>query len=69
MYRLRDLREDGDFTQAEIAEYLHVSQTTYSRYENGKLDIPSAALIALAAYYGVSGDYLLGRTSQKTPPK
>lgn len=69
MYRLRDLREDGDFTQAEIAEYLHVSQTTYSRYENGKLDIPSAALIALAAYYGVSVDYLLGLTSQKTPPK
>ena len=67
MYRLRDLREDRDFTQEAIANYLHVSQATYSRYESGKLDIPSAALIALAAYYGVSVDYLLGLTPEETP--
>ena len=69
MYRLRDLREDGDLTQKKIADYLHVSQTTYSRYENGKLDIPSAALIALAEYYNVSVDYLLGLTSEQAPYK
>ena len=69
MYRLRDLREDGDLTQKKIADYLHVSQTTYSRYENGKLDIPSAALIALAEYYNVSVDYLLGLTSERAPYK
>ena len=67
MYRLRDLREDNDLSQAVIAEYLHLSQATYSRYENGKLDIPSAALIALARYYGVSVDYLLGLTAQQEP--
>lgn len=64
MYRLRDLREDHDLSQNTVAEYLHISQATYSRYESGKLDIPSAALIALAKYYGVSVDYLLGITSE-----
>lgn len=69
MYRLRDLREDNDLSQETVADYLHVSQATYSRYENGKLDIPSAALIALSKYYGVSVDYLLGLTPRKEPNK
>ena len=61
MYRrLRDMREDADKTQVELAAVLNVGQTTYSRYENGVLDIPSIALIALARYYQVSTDYLLG---------
>lgn len=63
MYRrLRDLREDHDLSQKEIAEYLHVSQSTYSRYESGFLDVPSAVLIALAKRYAVTTDYLLGLT-------
>ena len=60
--RIRDLREDADLTQTQIAKMLMVSQATYSRYENGTLDLPSAALIALADFYHVSVDYLLGRT-------
>ena len=69
MYRLRDLREDKDLSQKDIADYLHISQATYSRYESGKLDIPSAALISLAKYHGVSVDYLLGLTSDPIPYK
>lgn len=65
--RLRDLREDHDISQEEIGKLLHVSQATYSRYESGALDIPTAALIALASYYKVSVDYLLGLTNQKQP--
>ena len=53
-------REDHDLSQAEMAKILRVSQATYSRYETGRLDIPSQTLIALARYYGVSVDYLLG---------
>lgn len=67
VYRLRDLREDRDLSQEKVAEYLHISQATYSRYESGKLDIPSAALIALAKYYSVSVDYLLGVTKEDKP--
>ena len=67
MYRLRDLREDRDLTQGTVAALLNVSQTTYSRYESGILDIPTAALLALADYYGTSVDYLLGRTGNPTP--
>ena len=58
--RLRDMREDKDLKQRELAEMLNVSQTTYSRYESGELDIPSAALIKLADFYNVSVDYILG---------
>lgn len=58
--RLAELREDHDLSQAEMAKILRVSQATYSRYETGRLDIPSQTLIALARYYGVSVDYLLG---------
>lgn len=61
MYRrIRDLREDRDLSQANVAKMLHVSQSTYSRYESGVLDVPSAVLVALATFYGVSVDYLLG---------
>lgn len=62
--RLRDLREDNDLKQRQLAEVLHVSQTTYSRYESGMIDIPSDALIKLADFYGVSTDYLLGRSDK-----
>lgn len=65
--RLRNLREDRDLNQMAVAEVLHVSQTTYSRYENGTLDIPSASLIALARFYGTSVDYLLGLTGNPEP--
>ena len=65
--RLRNLREDRDLNQTAVAEVLHVSQTTYSRYESGTLDIPSAALIALAEFYGTSVDYLLGLTDEPKP--
>lgn len=58
--RIRDLREDRELSQQELAKLLNVSQTTYSRYETGKLDIPTQALIALAKFYGVSVGYLLG---------
>lgn len=68
MYRrIRDLREDHDLTQADLAKLLHVSQTTYSRYETGTLDIPTQVLILLAQYYGTSVDYLLGLTDTKQP--
>ena len=65
--RLRDLREDRDLKQRDIAELLKVHQTTYSDYELGRLNIPVAALHALADFYGVSIDYLLGRTNSKDP--
>lgn len=65
--RLRNLREDRDLNQTAVAEVLHVSQTTYSRYESGALDIPSGALIALARFYGTSVDYLLGLTDETAP--
>lgn len=65
--RIRDLREDNDHTQKELAELLHVSQATYSRYETGDLDIPHSALQTLADFYHTSVDYLLGRTNIPTP--
>ena len=64
---LRDLREDKDLKQKDIAELLKIHQTTYSDYELGRLNIPIAALHMLADYYGVSVDYLLGRTNSKQP--
>lgn len=67
MLRIRDLREDRDHTQSEIAALLHVSQATYSRYESGDLDIPHSALQILAEYYHTSVDYLLGRTNVFQP--
>lgn len=65
--RLKDLREDMDLTQSEIAAYLHVKQNTYSQYENGQRQIPLEQLIALAKYYKTSTDYLLGLTDVKKP--
>ena len=62
--RIRDLREDHDLKQQDIADYLQCSQVCYSHYENGKRDIPTDVLIKLADYYGVSIDYLLGRTDK-----
>ena len=64
--RIRDLREDHDLKQQDIAEYLQCSQVCYSHYENGRRDIPTDILIKLADYYNVSIDYLLGRTDNPT---
>ena len=60
--RLRDLREDSDLMQKDLAEYLRCSQVCYSYYELGRRDIPTDVLIKLAAYYDTSVDYLLGLT-------
>lgn len=65
--RIRDLREDLDLTQGDLAKILNCTQVCYSYYENGKRDIPTEALIRLARYYQTSTDYLLGLTSVKTP--
>lgn len=65
--KIRDLREDNDKTQKELAEYLQIHQTTYSDYELGRLNVPVSVLHKLADFYDVSIDYLLGRTNQKTP--
>ena len=62
---LRDLREDNDLTQREIASYLGTSQTMYARYERGANELPIRHLISLCTYYNVSADYLLGFTSSK----
>lgn len=61
--RLRDLREDKDMKQADVAELLGIQQTVYSRYERGFQNIPIEHLIKLADYYDVSTDYILGRTN------
>lgn len=65
--RVRDLREDKDLKQKDLADYLQVHQTTYSDYELGRLNIPVSVLHKLADFYGVSVDYLLGRTDVKEP--
>lgn len=59
--RIRDLREDADKKQIELAKYLNVDQSTYSDYECGKINIPIEQLIKLADFYDVSLDYLVGR--------
>ena len=68
--RLKELREDRDLLQKDLAAFLHVRQNTYSQYENGQRQLPIAALMQLADYYGVSTDYILGRTEcpQPYPP-
>ncbi len=63
--RIRDLREDRDLTQKQIAQMLGMSQTGYSKYETGENDIPTAVLIKLADFYQTTTDYLLGRTDKK----
>lgn len=60
--RIRDLREDNDLTQETLAKILNVKQTTYSKYELGKINIPVESLIKLAAFYKTSVDYLIGVT-------
>ena len=65
--RLRDLREDRDLYQRDIAKILGISQTVYSRYERGFQTIPVTHLIALADFYGTSTDYILGRTNITEP--
>ena len=63
--RLRELREDHDLTQKQLARMLEMSQTGYSKYETGENDVPTHVLLALAAFYQTSVDYLLGRTDQR----
>ncbi len=69
MDRLKDLREDRDLTQKQIAKILGCSQTTYSRYETGNLNVPVDILKKLAKFYKVSIDYLIGLTNEKRPYK
>lgn len=66
-HRLRDLREDRDLKQKDLAGILKIHQTTYSDYELDRLNIPVQALHILADFYGVSVDYLIGRTNEKKP--
>ncbi|MBQ8239153.1 MAG: helix-turn-helix transcriptional regulator [Oscillospiraceae bacterium] len=65
--RLRDLREDNDLKQRDLAQLLQIHQTTYSDYELNRLNVPVTALHTLADFYQVSVDYLLGRTNEKKP--
>ncbi len=63
--RIRDLREDKDMTQKELANILGMSQTGYSKYETGENDVPTQILLKLADFYGTSVDYILGRIDEK----
>lgn len=63
--RLKDLREDCDLTQAELAKHLHIKQNTYSQYENGQRQLPINILIELSKFYKVSTDYILELTNKK----
>ena len=63
--RIKDLREDNDLNQTQVAKMLGMSQTGYSKYETGENDIPTAVLIKLADFYKTSIDYLLGQTDKK----
>lgn len=67
--RLRDLREDSDKTQQEIANVLNMHRSVYRRYEGGERETPAWVVVKLADYYKVSTDYLLGRTDDPTPPQ
>lgn len=68
MYRrIRDLREDKDMTQVQIAKILNCSQRIYSNYECGDVDIPTPVLIELANYHNTSVDYILSMTDEKSP--
>lgn len=63
--RLKDLREDNDLKQADVAKILNIMQNTYSQYENQKREIPISLLWKLADYYGTTIDYLVGRSNKK----
>lgn len=65
--RIRDLREDADLKQRQIAEYLVCDQSLYSKYERGERDLPLEAAVKLAQFYKVSVDYLVGVTDIRTP--
>jgi len=65
--RIKDLREDRNLTQEEIAKYLHIKQNTYSQYENEQRQLPITYLIALARFYNTSTDYILGLTDKSKP--
>ncbi len=67
--RIRDLREDADLTQREVAEYLMCDQSLYSKYERGERDLPLLAAVKLAQFYHTSVDYLVGLTERKAPIK
>ncbi len=67
--RIRDLREDHDLKQRELAALLNCSQQVYSNYELGQRDIPTDVLIRLAKFYQVSTDYILGLTNNQAPPR
>ncbi|MBQ9189025.1 MAG: helix-turn-helix transcriptional regulator [Clostridia bacterium] len=63
--RIRELREDSDMTQRQVAAYLHMTQPQYFRYEQGYRDVPTDILIALADLYHTTTDYILGRTDRR----
>lgn len=65
--KIRDLREDKDLTQTQIAKILNCSQRIYSNYERGEVDIPTQVLIKLAEFHGTSVDFRLGLTDEKRP--
>lgn len=65
--RLRDLREDKDLTQKEVAAILGIDQRVYSNYETGKREIPTRYVVLLADYYNTSTDYILNRTNVIMP--
>ncbi len=65
--RVKDLREDQDLKQWQLAKYLNISQRAYSSYEIGNRGIPSEILAQIADFYGTSVDYLMGRTNEKEP--
>lgn len=67
--RIRDLREDSDYTQQQIADQLFLTRSVYRRYELGDREIPVWALIQLADLYETSTDYILGRTDRREPVK
>ena len=67
MNRLRDLREDADLNQTQVAQFLGMSQTGYSKYDTGENDIPTQVLIKLAGFYKTSTDYILGISDRRDP--
>ena len=67
MLRLKDLREDMDLKQEDVAKFLNISQTNYSKYELGKINIPISSLIKLSELFNTSIDYLLGLTNELKP--
>lgn len=67
MNRLRDLQEDADLNQTQVAKFLGMSQTGYSKYETGENDIPTQILIKLAGFYKTTTDYILGISDRRDP--